>query len=234
MGLALFMFGVCVLVGGLSTGLALWFAGSVATGGAIGILVGLGVVGVVLAVVGLSMGKSESSPTPAVAPVAAAAGVVAVAAAAPIIAAAPTMVAPQADMKCPQCQRRLLPENPICPFCNPPRVQPAVATRGRGAVEGPNGYLQIVEGPDAGQQIAVTPRIEITIGRGPGNTLTMRDAQVSTNHCKLLCANDRIMFHDLGSSNGSFLNDQPFTQGKINSGDFLRLGATTKIFFSFK
>ena len=44
----------------------------------------------------------------------------------------------------------------------------------------------------------------------------------------------RIDFTDLGSSNGSFLNEQPFRNGRINSGDTLRLGRTTKIFFNFK
>ena len=66
------------------------------------------------------------------------------------------------------------------------------------------------------------------------NLLVIPDSEVSSRHCVLNCANDRVDFQDLGSSNGSFLNDQPFRQGRVNSGDTLRLGRTTKIFFSFK
>jgi pSer/pThr/pTyr-binding forkhead associated (FHA) protein len=113
-------------------------------------------------------------------------------------------------------------------------IDPGYATVGRGAIEGPNGYLQVVEGPDTGRNLAITPRIEITIGRAEGNFLLLTDPEVSSYHCRMLCGNDRIMFEDLGSSNGSFLNEQPFRNGRINSGDVLRLGRTTKIFFSFK
>ena len=74
----------------------------------------------------------------------------------------------------------------------------------------------------------------ITIGRADDNFLAIQDADVSGHHCQLVCANDRIDFYDLGSSNGSFINEQPTKTGKINSGDQLRLGRSTKIFFDFK
>ncbi|GIW71003.1 MAG: hypothetical protein KatS3mg102_0545 [Planctomycetota bacterium] len=228
MGFALFLVGFCVLVAGLVTGLSTWYAGAVGTGGAIGMMVGIGLVGLGTAAVGLALGKSKPKPAPAPAP-----------APQPVVSPPPQPAAPT----CPKCGRRMLPGKP-CPFCNPPQpavapvpvaaVDPGYAARGRGAVEGPNGYMQVVEGPDAGKQFTIAPRMEITIGRNPDNMFPLTDPEVSGYHCRLITGNDRILFQDLGSSNGSFLNEQPITEGRIQSGDVLRLGRTTKLFFSFK
>ena len=116
----------------------------------------------------------------------------------------------------------------------PPPVEAGPATRGRGATVGPNGYLQVLEGPAAGRQMVIKPNIQITIGRADDNFLCLPDPEISSRHCTLTCANDRIDFQDLGSSNGSFLNAAPFRQGLIKSGDTLQLGRYTKIYFSFK
>ncbi|RME75081.1 MAG: FHA domain-containing protein [Planctomycetota bacterium] len=230
MGFLTFLIGFVVLVSGLTTGLSLWYAGSVGTGGAFGIMIGVGLVGLGLVAWGLSIGKSKPAPAPQPQP-----------AAAPPPPPPPTPQ-PAADL-CPKCGRRMLPGQP-CPFCNPPvpapapapvaAVDPGYAAKGRGAVEGPNGYLQVVEGPDAGKQLVIAPRMEITIGRNPDNMLVLSDQEVSGYHCRLICGNDRVRFEDLGSSNGSFLNEQPITEGLIKSGDTLRLGRYTKIFFSYK
>jgi hypothetical protein len=225
----MFVIGFVVLVSGLSTGLSLWYAGSIGTGGAYGIMIGVGLLGLGLAGWGLSMGKSKPKAQPAPPPPP------------PTPAPAPAPgPAPQAAADvCPKCGRRMLPGKP-CPFCNPPTpqplaaVDPGFAARGRGAVEGPNGYLQVVEGPDAGKQLVIAPRMEITIGRNGDNMFPLMDQEVSGYHCKLLCGNDRVRFQDLGSSNGSFVNEQPFQDGMVKSGDTLRLGRYTRIFFSFK
>jgi pSer/pThr/pTyr-binding forkhead associated (FHA) protein len=116
----------------------------------------------------------------------------------------------------------------------PQPVEAGPARRGRGAVEGPNGYLQVLEGMQAGKQVTIKAPMTITIGRADDNFIVLTDAEVSGHHCQLVCANDRIDFTDLGSSNGSFINEQPIRQGRIQSGDTLRLGRTTRIFFSFK
>lgn len=233
MGMILFILGVVMVVGGLAFGLPLMWRDSIGTGGALGIMISTGVLGLGAIVGGLLMGKSKPAPAPAPPP--------------PM----PMPPPPQQPMgiQCPSCQRRLPLGVNRCPFCHPPEpaaplppppppvavaVDPGYATRGRGATVGPNGYLQITEGPGSGKQFTIKPNIQITIGRADDNLLVIADSEVSGKHCVLNCANDRIEFTDLGSSNGSFLNDQPFRGGMIKSGDTLRLGRTTKVFFSFK
>ncbi|HVY60509.1 MAG TPA: FHA domain-containing protein [Planctomycetota bacterium] len=236
MGMIFFILGMMLLIGGASFGLPLHMRGDWGMGGMLGLVIPTTLLGLGGIIAGLVMGKSKAAPPPPPPP--------------PPPMPAPVQQQPQ-GIQCPSCQRRLPPGVNRCPFCHPnqpaaappppppppPPPQPVaagIASRGRGAVEGPNGYLQVLEGPAAGRQFAIKPGIVISIGRADDNLLVIPDAEVSSRHCTLTCANDRIDFNDLGSSNGSFLNEQPFRQGRINSGDQLRLGRTTKIFFSFK
>lgn len=207
MGLALFIVGVLTVAMGNMFGAMLYQKGS--TGLGIGIMAGVGIVGLVLAFLGLKMGKTAPPPPPPPPPEPKPE---------PVQAAAPPPPPPPVPMPMPMAAP----------------VDPGYAVKGRGAQEGPNGYLQVIEGPDAGRQYPIAPRTEITIGRSADNLMPLQDPDVSGYHCKMLCANDRIMFEDLGSSNGSFLNEQPVRNGRINSGDQLRLGPSTKIFFSYK
>jgi hypothetical protein len=228
MGQILFILGVVLFIGGLAFGLPLMWRGDLGTGGAIGLMATMGVLGLGSAIAGLVMGKTKAPEAPPPPP------------------PAPEPVPEPQGIQCPSCGRRLPMGVNRCPFCNP--AQPAApapppppqpidagpATKGRGAAVGPNGYMQVLEGPATGKQFTIKPGIQVTIGRGDDNHLVIPDSEVSGRHCVLTCGNDRIDFQDLGSSNGSFLNDQPFRQGRIMSGDTLRLGRTTKIFFSFK
>ena len=93
--------------------------------------------------------------------------------------------------------------------------------------------MQFYEGPAAGKTITIKAPMTITIGRADDNFISIQDVEVSGHHCQLIAGNDRMEFYDMGSSNGSFINEQPVKQGRINSGDHLRLGRYTKIFFNF-
>ncbi len=233
-----FILGVALVAGSIVAGIPLYLSNKLVLGGAIAFMAGGGLVGITLAVVGLMIGKSPPREKKAPAPVPS-----------PFQEPPPP---PRAGPVCPTCRRPLAPGQNRCNYCFPPEAAPAapppppppvqadIAKRGRGAQVGPNGYLQILEGPAAGKQVAIKPGITITIGRGPGNFIEIQDPEVSGNHAQLICDNDRIDFYDLGSSNGSFLADGPdrpeqrLTNGIIRSGNVLRLGRTTRIYFSYK
>jgi hypothetical protein len=234
MGLILFILGVMMIVGGIGFGLPMVWRDAMGLG--LGILLPCAILGLTLAIIGLIKGKTPE-PEPA----------------APPPPPTPPAAVPQ-GLQCPQCNRRLPLGVNKCPFCYPdvpaapppppppPPPMPAApqpiqagfASKGRGAVVGPNGYMQILAGPATGRQFPIAPNQQVTIGRAEDNTLCIPDAEVSSRHCMLTFQNDKVMFQDLGSSNGSFLNGQPYRQGYINSGDQLRLGRETTIFFSFK
>ena len=67
--------------------------------------------------------------------------------------------------------------------------------------------LEIVEGGKAGLQVPVSD--EVGIGRDPSMPLALEDDQVSRSHARLYLQSGKPVVEDLGSANGTYVNDQP-------------------------
>jgi diguanylate cyclase (GGDEF)-like protein len=66
---------------------------------------------------------------------------------------------------------------------------------------------------------------EITIGRAPGNGIVLYDDSVSRAHARVTAQGDAVALEDLGSSNGTFIHDEPvLSRTVLKDGDVLRLG----------
>jgi Flp pilus assembly CpaF family ATPase len=66
---------------------------------------------------------------------------------------------------------------------------------------------------------------EISIGRSKENDLTIRGAAgVSRYHAKITIEDDEVFIQDLGSTNGTVVNDQPITRIAIESHDVIEIG----------
>jgi pSer/pThr/pTyr-binding forkhead associated (FHA) protein len=90
-------------------------------------------------------------------------------------------------------------------------------------------YLEV---RDSGQHVLVPLESErITIGSDPHNTVSVRDAQVSSLHAVLERYPAGWAVRDLGSRNGTFVNgEQIWAERRLVAGDEIRLG-TTRILF---
>ncbi|MDR2337334.1 MAG: FHA domain-containing protein [Deltaproteobacteria bacterium] len=64
-------------------------------------------------------------------------------------------------------------------------------------------------------EIATVDHGIITIGRHQNNTIIVDSSSVSRNHGELICAGSHWVFRDLGSTNGSFINDKPAPAGQL-------------------
>ncbi|MBZ0276832.1 MAG: FHA domain-containing protein [Anaerolineae bacterium] len=65
----------------------------------------------------------------------------------------------------------------------------------------------------------------IRIGRAPQNEIALEAASVSRFHCQITRQDDQLILEDLGSTNGTFLNNQRLnTPQSISVGDVARLG----------
>lgn len=85
--------------------------------------------------------------------------------------------------------------------------------------------LEIVEGAEAGRVLEVGDGIEL--GRDPSLPGTVDDDQVSRRHARLTPSGAGARAEDLGSSNGTYVNDQPIGGGVVMSpGDRIRIGLT--------
>jgi len=62
------------------------------------------------------------------------------------------------------------------------------------------------------------------LGRSPKNDFQIEHRTVSAAHCELALANDELVVRDLGSTNGTFVNDEPIEEARLQAGQTLRLG----------
>ncbi len=85
--------------------------------------------------------------------------------------------------------------------------------------------LEIVEGPDAGERLPLTGSVEL--GRDPGLSHPLADAKVSRRHARVNATGSSVSVEDLGSTNGTFLNESPLEIATaIKPGDRIRVGFT--------
>jgi pSer/pThr/pTyr-binding forkhead associated (FHA) protein len=86
--------------------------------------------------------------------------------------------------------------------------------------------LEIVEGTDAGRQLPLDRALDI--GRDQGMPIALPgDTQASRRHARVAPQNGGAVVEDLGSTNGTFVNDQQiYSPHQLNPGDRLRVGLT--------
>ncbi|MCC7434342.1 MAG: FHA domain-containing protein [Methanoregulaceae archaeon] len=84
--------------------------------------------------------------------------------------------------------------------------------------------LTILNGPNPGQQVRVVDAVEI--GREASGLRLDHDRNASRRHARIELSPSGLMITDLGSTNGTFVNDQRITQSPIRSGDRIRIGGT--------
>jgi pSer/pThr/pTyr-binding forkhead associated (FHA) protein len=86
-------------------------------------------------------------------------------------------------------------------------------------------YLEVVEGPDAGRQLALDR--EVTIGRDESADFALSDPHASRRHCAVKLTNGSAVVRDLESSNGTFVNNQQIIgSAELGPGDDLLVGVT--------
>lgn len=74
---------------------------------------------------------------------------------------------------------------------------------------------------------------EITIGRASSNGIAIPDDSVSREHAKIISTGNVVALEDLGSSNGTFINNQRLTsRAELHNGDIVRLGSIQLKFFA--
>lgn len=65
---------------------------------------------------------------------------------------------------------------------------------------------------------------KITIGRLPDNSVQIDEASVSSHHAEITLERGEYHLHDLGSTNGTFVNDEQITDALLTQGDMVRFG----------
>ncbi len=81
-----------------------------------------------------------------------------------------------------------------------------------------------IYGKDIGKKFRLD-RVQTTIGRGPDNAIVVDMDNVSRAHAKIYSDANGHHVEDMGSTNGSFVNDVEVEQPRrLNNGDFIKIG----------
>ncbi len=70
----------------------------------------------------------------------------------------------------------------------------------------------------------------VAMGRDTSNPVQLHDHEVSRRHAELRLAPNGYQIVDLGSANGTYVNDRPVDRKALNSGDRVQLGQTVMVF----
>jgi diguanylate cyclase (GGDEF)-like protein len=79
-------------------------------------------------------------------------------------------------------------------------------------------------GPELGKRYELAGYDEIVIGRGADCTIQVDRDSVSRKHAKVNRVDQKWEVSDLGSTNGSYVNDAQITKCMLRDGDLLKIG----------
>lgn len=83
--------------------------------------------------------------------------------------------------------------------------------------------LKFKSGPFLGETMHLKPGLN-RIGRNPANDFIIDDPSISSFHCEIQVADIAVAIKDLGSTNGTFINQKQISKGIIQKGDLVTLG----------
>lgn len=73
------------------------------------------------------------------------------------------------------------------------------------------------------KEVALT-RERTTVGRRPYNDVVIDNLAVSGEHAVFVLSGDEVQVHDLGSTNGTYVNGKPIRQQILRNGDMVEMG----------
>lgn len=79
-------------------------------------------------------------------------------------------------------------------------------------------------GPSRGRRYPLLATAAVVIGRGQDCAIHIDDNSVSRKHARVEPTPHGYAAEDLGSTNGTFVNDQPIERQVLGDGDYLRVG----------
>jgi diguanylate cyclase (GGDEF)-like protein len=91
--------------------------------------------------------------------------------------------------------------------------------------------LVVINGADLGKRYPLT-LMSTVIGRSSRTDIQIEEDAISRNHAMIVNRGDRYLLKDLGSTNGSYLNDTPVEYTDLRDGDLVKIGRTIFKFLS--
>jgi pSer/pThr/pTyr-binding forkhead associated (FHA) protein len=84
--------------------------------------------------------------------------------------------------------------------------------------------LRFISGKYQGGMFPLRANREIVVGRSSDLDMVLVEDMVSRKHAKITTTNNRVNIQDLGSTNGTFVNERRIRQHPLRDGDEIRIG----------
>jgi diguanylate cyclase (GGDEF)-like protein len=91
--------------------------------------------------------------------------------------------------------------------------------------------LVVIYGMDLGKKFNLN-QAALTIGRSSKSDVQVDQESVSRSHAKIINTGKTIILRDLGSTNGTYVNDELIDEYVLRDGDFIKIGRTIFKFLS--
>jgi len=92
-------------------------------------------------------------------------------------------------------------------------------------IDGPRATIREIRADKSSRTVTFDGR-PLTIGRAADNGIVLRDGRASRHHARIDGRRGSLILTDLGSTNGSFVNDRPIEAIALGEGDRIRIGTT--------
>jgi hypothetical protein len=92
------------------------------------------------------------------------------------------------------------------------------------------GALVVTRGPNAGSRFALGPTVT-TAGRHPDSDVFLDDVTVSRRHAEIERVPGGHVVRDVGSLNGTYVNNERIETATLQPGDELRVGKFKLVYF---
>jgi len=134
---------------------------------------------------------------------------------------------------CETCNAKMDKTWESCPYCaqNQPAAAPSAPQKTQAFMIDPTGggrsiqllgWLIPVAGPQRGELYTLSPVSKI--GTDPACTVCLHDSFMSTEHAEIFAEDGVWVLKDLGSTNGTFVNDKRIEQQELVDNDFVKFG----------
>jgi predicted component of type VI protein secretion system len=90
-------------------------------------------------------------------------------------------------------------------------------------------FLKIMSGALVGTKYDID-KDETTIGRLPENVIPLNEPAVSSRHCAVVRDGKKFTLRDLGSTNGTRLNEKNISESRLKPKDIITIGAVEVVF----
>ena len=89
-----------------------------------------------------------------------------------------------------------------------------------------NPILRALSGPGAGKNFPLSATGQTSIGRSRRNDIVVPEDAASAQHCRIDREGDSYVLHDLGATNGTFVNGARTERAVLQHGDRVKVAGT--------